>query len=173
MGRSLSQLPISQSIRDPMLWCPHTSQSHDAVPLSAGCFGGTPALRAQESQQYTVTTSPFLCFVKSTIFPSVCNLTRQSSGRRAGAADFCVGRQKHVALHRRPASADFVLEQPGLCVGLLYSAAGFAGLPLVGLAIIAQACRRRSYASQRQHGAAIRRLCFSTSGRSPRNACTF
>ncbi len=90
MGRSLSQLPISQSIRDPMLWCPHTSQSHDAVPLSAGCFGGTPALRAQESQQYTVTTSPFLCFVKSTIFPSVCNLTRQSSGRRAGAADFCV-----------------------------------------------------------------------------------
>ena len=36
-----------------------------------------------------------------------------------------VGRQKHVALHRRIASADFcVLEQPGLCVGLLYSAAG-------------------------------------------------
>jgi hypothetical protein len=36
-----------------------------------------------------------------------------------------VGRQKHVALHRRIASADFcVLEQPWLCVGLLYSAAG-------------------------------------------------
>jgi len=37
-----------------------------------------------------------------------------------------VGRQKHVALHRRIASADFrVLEQPGLCVGLFYSAAGY------------------------------------------------
>ena len=37
-----------------------------------------------------------------------------------------VGRQKHVALHRRLASADFrILEQPGLCVGLLYPAAGY------------------------------------------------
>ena len=43
------------------------------------------------------------------------------TGRKSGQpVNSGVGRQKHVALHRRLASADFrILEQPWLCVGLL------------------------------------------------------